>query len=597
MSKLLDSNLTLAMNVHAQPGVYALLLGSGLSSAAGIPTGWQVVQQLVAKASAALTPGDDAAVANARSDPEAWWNENGDGEPLGYSNLLSSMATTQAARQALLSSFFEATDADLAAGRKQPSGAHREIAALVKAGSVRVVLTTNFDRLLERALEGVGVAPVVLSNEAAIAAAPPLAHAKCVVVKLHGDWLDLEQRNTITELSTYPSGQNTMLQRVFRDYGLIVSGWSASWDLALCHALEASASRRYPMYWATFGPVAAEASKLISLHSATVIDNVTAGELFGGLRSRLASLDRLTEPPLSTALKVDRLKNHMLDPTKRIQVHDLFLDECDTIGQTIAAMDPSVRQTAAVLEGVMTGLEAVSYPLIDLLTTGVYYDRDRDYTDLWTDVVQRLMRARRVPSGGYGQYPDQLQHYPALLALRAAGLTAVLTGRDDVLLQLLARPTWRCRYQPADVQPAFIALSDWNVLDRDMLNAQPRWGGNARWHWPNSKLLREVLREALRYAEPDDEAYEQICDRYEYRTALTDLVLNPRGTGVTGGLFIGEQRWAFTDGRPLISIDFVDHADFNVWVPGLGLDSVGVLEERVHDLDEELKKVYATRPR
>jgi hypothetical protein len=36
-----------AMCVHAAPGVYALLLGAGVSRAAGLPTGWDTVTDLV----------------------------------------------------------------------------------------------------------------------------------------------------------------------------------------------------------------------------------------------------------------------------------------------------------------------------------------------------------------------------------------------------------------------------------------------------------------------------------------------------------------------------------------------------------------------
>ena len=43
----IEPDLRLAIALHNSPGVYALLLGSGLSSAAGIPTGWQVILDLI----------------------------------------------------------------------------------------------------------------------------------------------------------------------------------------------------------------------------------------------------------------------------------------------------------------------------------------------------------------------------------------------------------------------------------------------------------------------------------------------------------------------------------------------------------------------
>jgi len=40
---MLDPLLSLALSVRSNPGVYALLRGSGVSRAAGVPTGWEVV--------------------------------------------------------------------------------------------------------------------------------------------------------------------------------------------------------------------------------------------------------------------------------------------------------------------------------------------------------------------------------------------------------------------------------------------------------------------------------------------------------------------------------------------------------------------------
>lgn len=54
----------LATSMHAQPGVYALLLGSGVSSGAGIATGWGVVTTLVREVAALVdleTDKDNAA--------------------------------------------------------------------------------------------------------------------------------------------------------------------------------------------------------------------------------------------------------------------------------------------------------------------------------------------------------------------------------------------------------------------------------------------------------------------------------------------------------------------------------------------------------
>lgn len=45
----------LATSMQAQPGVYALLLGSGVSTGAGVPTGWGVVTELVRRVAASTS--------------------------------------------------------------------------------------------------------------------------------------------------------------------------------------------------------------------------------------------------------------------------------------------------------------------------------------------------------------------------------------------------------------------------------------------------------------------------------------------------------------------------------------------------------------
>ena len=247
----LSPHVMLASAVHAQPGVYALLLGSGVSRSAEIPTGWEIVKTLVRKI-AAIQSGDADSRALADENPEEWWRQNGLGE-LGYSSLLASLApTSSAARQGHLEEFFIATDADREEGRKQPTEAHRAIARLTKAGWIRVILTTNFDRLMEQALEAEGVPFQVLQRATDAGAAKPLVHASATVVKLHGDWTDLESRNTIDELSSYPQEWEALLSRVFNEYGLLISGWSADWDKALVELL-AGTPRRYPLYWDSRG--------------------------------------------------------------------------------------------------------------------------------------------------------------------------------------------------------------------------------------------------------------------------------------------------------------------------------------------------------
>ena len=216
---------SLAFSMHAQPGVYALVLGSGCSRSAGIPTGWEVMGDLIRQL--AVARGEEIP-----EDPIGWYCETFSRDA-SYSDLLEELGATPTIRKAILQRFFEPTDTEREQGLKQPSLAHTAIAELVAHGYVKVIVTTNFDRLIENALGQVGVEPVVLSTPQQVADAEPLAQMNCCVIKLHGDYLSPESLNTAEELSKYQPATKVLLKRIATEFGLIVCGWSADWDKAL----------------------------------------------------------------------------------------------------------------------------------------------------------------------------------------------------------------------------------------------------------------------------------------------------------------------------------------------------------------------------
>lgn len=211
-----DALTPLAFAVYGNPGVYALLLGSGLSRAAGIPTGWEITLDLIRRVAVAQGEAD-------QPDWAAWYRGKFAKEP-SYSELIAQLGPSADERRAILNGYIEPTEEDLQQGRKIPTKAHHAIARLVQRGMVRVLITTNFDRLLEQALRERGTEPTVVDSVHAIAGAEPLPHARCYLIKLHGDYKDARIRNTELELSEYPAEFTTLLDRIFEDHGLIVCG-------------------------------------------------------------------------------------------------------------------------------------------------------------------------------------------------------------------------------------------------------------------------------------------------------------------------------------------------------------------------------------
>ena len=186
-------DIQMTFSVATQPRVYALLLGSGISKGAGVPTGWEVAEDLARRLADQQKedPGDD---------PIGWF-KSWSGDNPDYPSFIEALAPSPADRRNLLRGYFEPISDDELDPAPVPSSAHRSIAALVAQGLVSVIVTTNFDRLLERAIADAGKEPVVIATPDAARGAEPFAHSDITVVKVNGDYLSPDLKNTVDELS------------------------------------------------------------------------------------------------------------------------------------------------------------------------------------------------------------------------------------------------------------------------------------------------------------------------------------------------------------------------------------------------------------
>lgn len=321
---MLDPVLNLAFSIHSSPGVYAVLLGSGVSTSAGIPTGWDITLDLIAKLAATMDE-------DVGGDPEAWYQNKYGKEP-DYSEMLKNLGNKPSERRNLLREYFEPSEQDIENSLKVPSKAHIAIAELVKSGHIRLIITTNFDRLMETALSDVGVQPDVISSSDSLRGAIPLNHSNCTILKLHGDYRDARIKNTEKELSKYSPSINQFLDRALDEFGLIVCGWSATWDKALSSAMFRRKNRRFTTYWALRGDPGIEAKSLIDHTRAVTVPIVGANEFLADLQSKVHILDEQSRPhPLSITTAVATVKQFLSEPKYKIQIGDLFRDETEAI--------------------------------------------------------------------------------------------------------------------------------------------------------------------------------------------------------------------------------------------------------------------------
>lgn len=280
----IDRLTTLAFSLYSNKGAFALLLGSGISRSAHIPTGWEIETALIEQLAASKKD-------IIKDNPHQWFKERYEKEA-SYSFLLEELVKTPTERVHLMKHFFEPTEDETDLGWKQPTKAHIAIAKLAKSGYIRVILTTNFDRLLEQAFETEGITPQVISHEAAISQATPLVHCKIpTIVKINGDYIDCQFRNTSEELDEYPPTMKQYLKRIFEDYGLITCGWSGEWDNGLIEIMLEAATPRYNSFFATMGATKETIQDLSRSRHGELLPINGADEMFSELWEQVSALN------------------------------------------------------------------------------------------------------------------------------------------------------------------------------------------------------------------------------------------------------------------------------------------------------------------
>jgi hypothetical protein len=510
---MIDPLVSLAFAVYSNKGVYALLLGSGISRASGIPTGWEVVLDLIRKV--AKLQGEDC-----EPDPDEWFRKKHGSEP-DYSKLLDAIAKSPTERQQLLRGYFEPTEDERSQGLKLPSSAHKAIARLAASGYLRVILTTNFDRLTERALEEVGVTPTVISSTDQLAGALPLAHSGVTVIKLHGDYLDTRIKNTDSELAGYEPAMDRQLDRVLDEYGLIVSGWSGEWDKALRSAIERCPSRRFTTFWVTRSSLAEKAKQLVD-HRQAIVLQADANRLFGTLQEKVQALEDLNAPhPLSAKMAVATMKRYLVDPAAKIRLRDLVHEETEKLFAEIssAAFGGDAKLKTEV--ELATRVERYAAPcemLLSMLVTGCYWGNENT-VNLWVACLQRIATPG---SGGSGyDYLLKLRRYPALLLIYGAGVAAIAAGNYQTLAATMTKP--RAKSDQGKFAPICSEIHPWAVMEQNIGRLLP---GLERSKTPVSDHLFAKLREPLREYLPRDEDYQEAFDRFEYLLGLVHADLN-----------------------------------------------------------------------
>lgn len=516
---MIDPILSLAFAMQSNKGVYALLLGSGVSRSAQIPTGWEVVLDLVSK----LAHMEDK---DCGTDAAKWFQDKYGKEP-DYSELLDEVAKSREERQQLLRSYFEPNDEEREQGLKQPTAAHRAIAKLVAGGYVRVIVTMNFDRLIERAIEDEGITPTVISTPDAVEGALPLIHQECCVVKVHGDYLDTRIKNTPKELEKYDRRVNKLLDRIFDEFGLIVCGWSAEWDPALRAAYERCKSRRFTLYWAARGKLAECAERLVKARSGAVVSIKDADTFFTELSEKVLALEDLQRPhPLSVAAAAATVKRLLSEDRHRIRLHDLVYDEAERAFDALQPVFQSLMEDRDFAKA-LCEFDAKIEVLRTICIHGAYWGNGTHIRDFAFPIHRLAVN----PHEGHSttQLDPSARHTPSIILLYNSGIAALAKRNIEMLVGLLTIPKVT---HLGETKPLLIQ-TNWGKL-QEFFNSLPNRKNQSA---PASEWLFENCRDGLRHIIPSDTEYDRLFDFFEMLRSIVYTEI------ASGGVYSADENY------------------------------------------------------
>ncbi|KIL76688.1 SIR2 family protein [Bacillus badius] len=500
--------LSLAFSVEANKGVYALLLGSGISYAAGIPTGRGILRELCRRIM--YINGAD------ESDPVAWYEKRYGKAPL-YNQVIELLAKTSSERNGLLKEFFEPTLEEVEQKQKVPTDAHYAIAKLVQRGYLKVIVTTNFDRLLEHALDEHNIQYQTLYHDTDIEGMKPLAHAECTVLKVNGDYRDTRFKNVTDELDNYTVPLAQLLRRVFDEYGIIVSGWSAEWDTALRELIRSVKGRRYSWYWHAFSEkLTPHADELISFRDASkIVDPKGADHFFTELYENVTHIAAIKKiSPENIQVKTKRVKRYIQD-RREIELREMLTEQTRKVSAFLFGQHYTAEEASAEELSVRVQMIAEKTKTLAMFAAIVaYYARTPDQIELLIQTAERLTGSRHHHGD---PFLLAAQEIPLQAVFYSIGISAVMKKNYQLLNKLFTLPKVQ---DPHRHHLSFLAstsmLSDLEGLFRKMA------GGKAGLT-PASTLftypyLQHLFIEArLAF---DEQEFEQHFDQFELLRAV-----------------------------------------------------------------------------
>lgn len=545
---MIESTNKIALSIFSNKGAYALILGSGISRNAGIPTAWEIISDLIQK----LAILENEKIENS---PIDWYIKKYKTNP-DYSDILEKIASSPSERMNLLKPYFEPTEEDRENNLKEPTKAHKAIAKMVKKGFVKVIVTTNFDRLIEQALKIEGIEPTIIRHPSDIDGTIPLVHNDFILIKLNGDYLDTRILNTSKELSVYDENLENYIRRIFEDFGIISCGWSAKWDTALTNSIKKSKRSPFNSFLTFLNKCPDELIEIASNRKGETAKIIDADNFFYEIDEKITALLDINNKPISSDVAVARLKKYIANENSLILFHDLLINEFKRIEIELNQLiDYSIYPSKENLRPILDQILKIIEPLTKLIANAVYWSKPIHYNT----IIEILTRISKLPEISGQNYPENKNffYFQSTIILYTIGIITIKTEKYDLLKDCF-NIKLRDKFDGPE-RKHLIKIVNSSLMDKQVLN--DILGQNYK--TPLSTFLNEQLWSILEDLIPDKEEYQDLIDVFEYVMSLNYIDLIGEEFGQTWAPY-GQYVWRRASFRSRYSHllqDFIDTID------------------------------------
>lgn len=316
----------------------------------------------------------------------------------------------------------------------RPTLGYMYLTNLLNDNIFNVVFTTNFDDLINEAFflfQAGGVRPIVCAHDSAVSGIR-VTSARPKIIKLHGDFLFDNIKNTMRELETLEDNMKRKFMQFAQEYGLVVVGYSGR-DHSVMNMLDMLVQRgeyfQQGIYWCELERTK-EGERTKRLRSLLLRDKVYLvkipgfDEFMADICHRAGlSLPESVVNPLSMARDRARL---FINVPSSVRNHEIISQDIQKVLQGISETPclserlPSSLRAAVVKEQKKEDLETALRSALDELRKA--YGEDPNDPDVAYEMANILAKLHRK---------DELKKFVADSPIEGENKTYFLLHADD----------------------------------------------------------------------------------------------------------------------------------------------------------------------